>query len=378
MSEWVSVLAVFWLLWAVDGVRFGPRRIFTFVGRRARITYSRLSFPGLWPGSWRMTTSDVPLSFSPAGICNRAAGSVGRPAETIPDAQAWRWEDLRDVGVARGWIFVNGRRFCADTGHVKAPELLKVARVPAAERKAALRALIKRWLRPEQSRRRAKVLRGRTARVAFLNTVSLVGFAVLTIYVVGNLAAKVPAGWDERLAKAVPYFLLTLLGLHLVAVVLAWRAVRRLKPVAANLDKRGSGLFSALLLPAQAMRLRSLAGDGYFPPQHPLAAAIAFGTRRGMDEWVFNTLADLRWPLSSDDKAKRPLADEIESWFRNALESQLLPLVRSAGISPETMLAAPKPDGKQSCSYCPRCGAQFVAGRTLCPNGVTLRPLAQR
>jgi hypothetical protein len=376
MSEWVSVLAVFWLLWAVDGVRFGPRRIFTFVGRRARITYSRLSFPGLWPGSWRMTTADVPLSFSPAGVCNRPAGSTGRPTETIPEVQAWRWDEVREVGVARGWIFVNGRRLWADTGHVKAPELLKLARMPAAEREQALRALISRWLRPEQLRRRAKVLRGRTASMAFLNTVSFVGFAWLTIYVAGNLAAKVPAGWDERLTNAVPHFLLTLFALHLMAVVLAWRAVRRLKAVGASSQKRGSALFSALLLPAQAMRLRSLAGDGYFPPQHPLAAAIAFGTRRGVGEGAFNTLADLRWPLK--EEAELPLAEEIVSWFGKALESQLLPLMRSAGISPETMLAVPKPDGKQSCSYCPRCGAQFVAGRTLCPNGVTLRPLAQR
>jgi hypothetical protein len=160
--------------------------------------------------------------------------------------------------------------------------------------------------------------------------------------------------------------------LHITAIVLTWRALRRLKPI--GTDKRRSMLFSALLLPAQAMRLRSLAGDGFFPVQHPLAAAVAFGAgRQEMERQAFNTLTDLRWPIV--DEAHSPLAKEIMRWFRRALEAELKPLLRVAKIQPEAMLAPPIPDGAESCSYCPRCRDQFVSSRAICPNGVPLRPL---
>jgi hypothetical protein len=376
MSEWFSVLAVFWALWVIDGVRLMPQRVFTVAGAfarsPARIHYARLSLPALSPAGWRIITADVPLSLSPLGICNQPAGGAGRPAETPGTVSAWRWEDVREVGVARGWIFINGTRCCADTGHVKASELLALARLAPDKRQDRIAALMRRWFRPVHLQRRIRVLKKRTALPVVLTTVVAAVLGLLTIYVGADLASRLPSPWGERLVEWVPLLLLALLGAHLVAVIAAWRAKRNLRPLAN--EKRGSVLFSALLLPPQALRLRSLLSDGFFPPQHPLSPILAFGSRRQAEEYAFNAIADLRWPLNQSDPPSLPA--QIGSWFRPRMESHLLELLGTRGIAAAGLLAAPRLDSPASRSYCPRCRDQFVDEHGVCPNGVVLRPLS--
>ena len=377
MSEWVSVLAVFWLLWAIDGVRLAPRRIFSFVGvrrcDRAQIRYSRLSLPAVSPLAWRVVTADVPLSLSPAGVCNQPAGAAGRPAENPARLQSWRWEEIREVAVAKGWIFVNGERFCPDTGHLTAPQFLALARLAPAAREAAIRKRITGWFRIAQLRRRRRVLAGRSALPATCNAIAVALFAALTVYVVADFPSRLPTHWSERFAEALPAVLIALLVLHGVAVVSAFRTVRRLRAV--TTEKRGANLFSALLLPPQALRLRGLLADGFFPAQHPLAVALAFAGPKPRAECAFDVLADLRWPLPNDTGADTPLSREILAWFRSALEREITPRLASAGLSVELLLRPPAQDAPASCSYCPRCRDQFVAGPRLCPHGVPLQPL---
>ncbi len=380
MSEWVSVLAVFWILWALDGLRLGPRQLFTLLGRgagrrpRAGVHYQKWSLPGPGPGSWRLTGADVPIALSPAGLCNRPVGAAGRPAERTLPVRAFRWEEVREAGVAGGWVFVNGARLYPDTGHLTARELLAIARLAGPAREARIRMVIGRWFRPAHLRRRAVALTGRTLWPARLNAISLTALAGLTIYVVGDVAARLPTRWSEGLAAGLPWLLLALLGLHVAAVVMTWRTLRRLKPVTAQ--KRGANLFSALMMPPQALRLRAIAGEGYFPPQHPLALVVAFGGEKARREWAFNVMADLRWPLAPEDEP--PLAGEVAAQFRVALEARLEPLLRDAGVTTEALLAAPVPDAPASRSYCPRCRAQFVAGGGRCPNGIELQPVPAR
>jgi hypothetical protein len=372
MAEWASVLAVFWVLWALDGVRLGARRVFTIVAGarrgRSRINYNRVSWPGLWPASWRIVVADVPLSFSPAGVCNRIAGAAGRPAETPTRVLAWRWEEIREVGVARGWIYVNGARFCADTGHLRASELLSWARLAPAAREPAMRTRLNQWFRPVHLRRRARVLVGRTVMPVVLNTLALVTFSILTGYVLGEVASRLPTEMSTAIGRALPWALPGLFALHVAAVVLTWRALRRVKPV--RPEKRASTLFSALLLPPQALRLRAVAGEGFFPAQHPLACVAAFGDARARERAAFDVLADLRWPIGDLDDG--PLGRDVLAWFSAELEQRVL---ATSGFAVETLLAPPQPDAATSYAYCPRCRAQFIAGSTHCPQGVALRAL---
>ena len=372
MSEWVSVFAVFWVLWAVDGARFGRRRLFTFIAAPWKWTcglrYARLSLPGFSPWSWRIVASDVPLSLSPLGVCNQPAGAAGRPAETPERVQAWRWNEIREAGIAAGSLYVNGARFCAHSGHLTAAQLLALAALPSNRREREIRRLIARWFRVGTLRRRQRVLVARTRLPAALNGLALAMFVALTAYVAADLPARLPGAWSERIAGVMPALLLTVFVVHVAAVGCAFRAVSRLRAVAA--EKRGSHLFSALLLPPQALRLRGVLGEGFFPAQHPLAVALALD--RGPD-CAFRVLADLRWPLPVAGVSAA--GSEILAWFRTALEAEIAPRLAGAGSVADDLLAAPRPDTPASCSYCPRCRDQFVAGPATCPHGIALRPL---
>ncbi|MES2695302.1 MAG: hypothetical protein V4773_17635 [Verrucomicrobiota bacterium] len=376
MSEWILVLALFWAFWAIDGARLLGRRVFSLTGRLRRrgrrgmrLGYSRLSLPAVLPHGARVVAEDVPLAFSPEGICNRPVGSAGRPAEEPERAvQAWRWEEIKQVGLAKGWIYVNGARFCPATGHVMAAEVLALTEAAPAVRERRLQMLLRRWFRPAHLRRKARVLEARTAWPAALNGWTLAILAGVTIYVGGDFAARLSAEKSARLADALPWILLGASAMHLMAVIVTWRALRRLRAV--RPEKRSSSLMSALLLPAQALRLRALAGDGFFPAQHPLAAVLAFAGERVQRAVAFDTLADLRWPIHGREDS--PRAREIAAWFRAALEQRVRAELARAGVAVDELLAAPKPDTKESCRYCPRCRAQFRAGPEMCPHGVVL------
>jgi hypothetical protein len=132
-------------------------------------------------------------------------------------------------------------------------------------------------------------------------------------------------------------------------------------------------LFSALLLPPQGLRLRALLGEGFFPAQHPLAAIGAFGRQWAVERWAFCVLADFRWPLPLSG-GEPPLAREIVAWFHPVLKLHVERLLAGKGISMNNLMEIPKPDAPQSCSYCPRCRDQFVAGPKVCPHGVALQP----
>jgi hypothetical protein len=214
------------------------------------------------------------------------------------------------------------------------------------------------------------VLVARTQWSEGLNTFALIATAAMGVYAAGELSDRVAPRTSHAIANLLPWLILSVLAAHLAAVILAWRVKRRLRPVA--VEKRGTALFSALLMPPQALRLRALLGEGFFPPQHPLAAIMALGGKRAKERGAFDTLADLRWPLPAPDQEQTTLSGEVTAWFRGVVEPQIDRLVKEAGISVKGLLAAPKQDSPTSCSYCPRCGDQFVQGVQVCPHGVKL------
>jgi hypothetical protein len=216
------------------------------------------------------------------------------------------------------------------------------------------------------------VLTGRTALPVTLNLIAGGVFAALTIYVAGDFAGRLASRTSHVIANRLPFVVLGVLAVHLGGVVAASCAARKLRPLTAQ--KRGAALFTAARMPPQALRLRTLLGDGFFPAQHPLALVAAFGGPRARARAAFDTLADLRWPLPSPTD-EPPLAREIATWFGAALEPHFQRLLTEMGIAPHALLLAPEPHGPASCRYCPRCRDQFVAGPAVCPHGIRLEPL---
>jgi hypothetical protein len=382
MSDLAFLIAVFWTMFLLDGAFTGRRASWSFTsrwgGQYALPTWRRWHGLSPWPGGWRAVADDLPFSFAPAGLCNRPAGVAGRPPNDLGSAQVWRWEDIGAVTEADGWLLINGKRMGAATGHLTAEELrdLAAACVPLAPAARAdlLRARLRHWLRPTQLRRRARVLRARTAMLVVWNGLLLAGLTVLSAWFLGWLPAeRIGADIAARVTRAGPVLLGWLAVLHGGGVALAWWQRRRLLWLAPAGRPRSNPLLSVLFFLPSALRLRALLGANWFPPTHPAAAALAFASPTTRDEVLFNVLSDLRWPLTSPSDGSA--VAEITAWFRAALGDELTALLRRERIDTAALLAPPAPDGPTSRTFCPRCRAQFVGECDRCPHGVPLQPL---
>ncbi len=375
MSDHALLATVFWALYLLDGALAGRRARFAllswFGGPSAQPAWRRWHLLSPWPGGWRMLTDDVPFSFSPAGICNRPAGTAGRPANEPGHVQAWRWEDIADVSEVGGQLVINGKIFCAATGHMRADELhgLAVActPLPSDARAKLLNASLRLWLRPAHLRRRAAVLRTRTSLLVWGNLLALVGAVILTAAFLGRL--------PEQVVITQTSLGISLLLLHAVLIGLAWWERGHLLRLVHRSTAVNNPLMGALFFPPSALRLRALLSAEWFPVSHPVAVALAFAPHTARDELIFNAFADLRWPLVSPGDGDGPLVSEVLTWFRAALERELEELLIHERVDVAILFAPPAPDGATSRSYCPRCRAQFVAEGGSCPNAIALRPL---
>lgn len=381
MSDPTLLAVVFWAFFLLDGAQIGRCARFSFVswfgGRRARPAHRRWHVYSPWPGGWRTRADDLPFSFAPSGLCNWPAGSAARPAATPETVQAWRWEEITEVQERAGRLLINGQDFCPATPHLSADGVRALAAAcgplsPDA-RARLLRTRLRLWLRPAHLRRRALVLRARTQTLATANALALLVLAAITAGWLGFLPELIGTGPAARLASALPLAVAYLICLHVGAVALAWRARTRLQRLDPHRPPSKNPLPGVLFFPPQALHLRALLGEDWFPASHPAAAALALAPLPARDEIVFNVLADLRWPLSPPGAG--PLASEILGNFRAELEHEIGLLLCRARLDPARLLAPPKPDGPQSRTYCPRCGAQFVTEKGTCPRGVPLRPL---
>jgi hypothetical protein len=263
-------------------------------------------------------TDDVPFSFSPVGICNRPTGTAGRPANEPGHVQAWRWEDIADVREVGGQLVINGKNFCAATGHLRAEKLYDLAvactSLPTDARAKLLRAWLRLWLRPAHLRRRAAVLRSRTSLLVGGNLLVLVGAVVLTAAFLGRL--------PEQVVITQTSLGIGLLLLHAILIGLAWWKRGHLLRLVHRDMAVNNPLMGALFFPPSALRLRALLGAEWFPVSHPVAVALAYAPHTARDELIFNAFADLRWPLVSPGDGGGPLVSEVLTWFRAALERE--------------------------------------------------------
>jgi hypothetical protein len=86
-------------------------------------------------------------------------------------------------------------------------------------------------------------------------------------------------------------------------------------------------------------------------------------------------LCDLNWPLTPAKPDEESFIRSITSWMRGRITLEADRLVQAQGLAAERLLAAPSRDSESSCSYCPRCGTQFMNGPSHCPQNVKLLAL---
>lgn len=390
MSTWWPILAVFWALYLADGLR-GTRRT-RFFGFRAwggaggRVRRDRvgahvaetswLLTPPL-PSAWAVATEDLPASLAPEGVSNSPSVSAGRPPPWPEHAAGLRWEEIERIDAVGGWIRVNGRAFTPETPALTADGL----RVVAAAMKPLDLAARRRWLaawqhrrfRPLRLRRRVRLALARTRGLVVLNTVQ----ALAAVAGTGYLLLEVPEWLSPELRSQVNRQLLALAlawGVsHLLAVVWFFRVHRRFFPKAGQ--ERIGLCFTALLVPAQALRLRQHVVWRLAEGQHPLALAAALAEGPGVHRLAQDTVRDLRWPRvpAKDVESTGPLAAAASALVEPEVETCLHAAVPPVRI--EDLLAPPPKDSPEACAYCPRCGDQFTRGDAACPHGIPLQRL---
>jgi len=287
------------------------------------------------------------------------------------EVTTWTWEEVEDVRSHDGILWINGRRFCEATGHVKAHELRTIAKMNREARAVRISELMSGWFRPAHLRREATVFRAHTSNGMIINAAMLLMALAISGYVIWDGAGALPEHLAEGVADSLPLWIGYMFLLHIVAVVLVWVAHRRL--VRAPKRRQSMSFFSALMLPPQAMRLRALAGEGFWSVQHPLAYILAFTRGAKRDQVAFQVVSDLQWPISNTDDGK--IAHGICTWHRDLQLRVLDNVFENLGISSADLLKPPRPNSARECSYCPRCRDQFVIPHGKCPLGISLEPL---
>lgn len=381
-SEWWSILAVFWGLYLADGLRGGRRdRLFFYAwfarpALRCRVAQTSWFLIPPLPGAATLIGEELHASLSPEGLANWPSGSASRPPPLPERIAVFRWEDIQKIEDRAGWLHVNGHRFAPAASGLTARVLRELAHELAPLPPAGRAARLARWHAGRfciaRLRRRVRSALVRSRGLAFLNTVQVVAAAAVSAYLLLDGPNRVPPALRDALADALPAFLIAYAALHLAALALFFTVHRRLYPQAGQ--ERGSALFTALLVPPQALRLRLHLTARLAADQHPLAVALACARPDATRELAAATVRDLRWPLlaqnlpASIERQVRASAALLEPVVLAALARQPVPLV------PADLLAPPERESAETCAYCPRCGDQFTRLDAHCAPGVALIP----
>lgn len=379
-SEWWPILAVFWVLFLVDGVRGGRRnRLFFFAWWNRRTPNARVMHAS-WhcviplPAAWTLLTDDLPASLAPEGLTNWPSASAGRPPPLPERVVSLRWEEVERVEQHGGWIHINGGAFTRATSALTAGTLDRLARklkpLPMDERAACLRHWHAGRLSVVRLRRRLRSALGRSRGIVILNTFQAALVLVLTLYLLLDGPARIASRQSEALASLLPAFFAGYLVLHIAAVFWFSRLHRRYFPRAAQ--ERASLVFTALFVPPQALRLRQQLMGKLAEGYHPVAIALALGRPECVHEIAADTIRDVRHP-----RQPITLPDSAAALARSAttvIEPLLLDRLAADPTYPklDALLAPPRRETSRTCAYCPRCGDQFTAPDARCGHGVPL------
>lgn len=394
-SEWWTVLAVFWGLYLIDGLRGGRRdRLFfhawfatkTALGAQPGARSTRLqafATQSAWflipiaPTASTLVSEDLPASLAPEGITNWPSTSATRPPPLPSQIEAFRWEEIQQVEDRSGWIYINRRRFAPHTVGLSARSLGNLGRELAPLSHDARTRRLSMWQASRfggtHLKRRLQSVLLRSRGLAFLNTVQAASLAAVSVYLLADGPSLVSPALGNWVADALPGLLMVYASSHLGALTWFYRLHRRIYPAAGQ--ERASLLFTALFVPPQALRLRIHLTAKLAAGLHPLSVALACAHPSVARQIATNTLRDLRWPRcpANFPEPVRRLVESssaiLEPIITEALVSQ------DQSLTPARLLAAPAPHSAQACSYCPRCGDEFTRSDSRCPHGVPLAGL---
>ncbi|HWI58554.1 MAG TPA: hypothetical protein VNZ22_15115, partial [Bacillota bacterium] len=181
--QWLfAVLALLYSWECACWVRRGTVGFRTWWGRRWRALHpgtllgnQRGGFvlaPPLPPLGTLLTSSQLPVSFSPEGVLAFVAPSVNPGGRPVQSANWVRFDEIRKVEASGKEVLINGKPFLktASPGWAiyLADQLRKLSQSAPGKRAAAIEALIKRSLDPKAIERRWQEFQQRTAPLRWL------------------------------------------------------------------------------------------------------------------------------------------------------------------------------------------------------------------
>ncbi len=173
-----------------------------------------------------------------------------------------------------------------------------------------------------------------------------------------------------------PILAAVMLVLMWINAGLLWLAHARLYP--ADGGDRAKAVFQAVVWPPAAIRAVDYLARPAMAGLHPLAVAHALLAADAFKAHARKVLLDARTPLRPECRSEDPRARAAEAWYRDRLKAALEKFVRSQGIDPDALCAAPAPKDGTSRSFCPRCDAQYTLRDGTCSTcgAIELQPLA--
>jgi hypothetical protein len=353
----VQLLAVFALLYLWEGLLFGIPGAVLLEPERSGFRARRCDGPTLLPlrpGRIAVLAAPLPFRIGAAGVVSDV--TLRRFGTRNPGEAALRtlgFEALEGVAAKRSMLRVGGRAFTraasAEHAEAAAARLAALGRTTPAERVDAIDA----------SEREADDVAALHARVDGTRRAVRALGAVCDAYLAA-LFLLLPvsiATLDETTALLASLPILA--TLHGVALGLAWRAHRALRPDARS--ERFETLLAAALFPPHLLRLPQrlfLAGVGAPQPVVAAAALLAGDAR----------LAFLRRAIAERELAARH-ADANDAVARALGErdcTALREIAAQAGVGEADLRRPPVRGDRHAVAYCPVCFAEYRASFDTC------------
>jgi hypothetical protein len=352
----VQLLAVFALLYLWEGLLFGIPGAVLFLPARGGFRARRCDGPALLPlrpGRIALLAAPLPFRIGADGVVSDVAlrrfGT--RDLDDVP--RALGFDELDDVATKRSMLRVGGRAFAraasAEHAEAGAARLAALGRTTPANRVAEIRA----WERDacDVAALHSQVVAARSA-VRWLGGVCDAYITALFLLLPVAIATL-----DETTALLASLPVLAML--HLVALGLAWRAHRALRPRARS--ERFETLLAAALFPPHLLRLPQRFFSAGVGAPRPVVAAAALLTGDAR-------LAFLRRALAERElAAQRAVAGD--PWARALCErdcAAALAIATQAGVEEADLRRPPVRGDRHSAAYCPVCLAEYRSGFDRC------------
>ncbi len=305
-----------------------------------------------------LITHQLPFSLGPDGVLFFVAANVNpgwRPAQS---ACFLSWEKAGELKLRGKKILLQKEIIYAAPTTTLASHLFRTltnaAKLPAAERSNAIRAVLRASFDLQQVE---------TLRQTFQSQARPLRILTNALFALVFIVASLLIGFIG-LGHVWIWLFLALLALTITTATYFARLHRKLWP--ASGDERFTQTLIIALAPATTMRAHDLASRPLLEFFHPLAVAKTLFQPEQFLRFARRLLLDLRNPALPTCPNPQPPAIATEQFFRHAYLETVETWLTENNISPTELCCPPDPTDESCHAYCPRCEAQFTTATGQC------------